>query len=129
MTNIDIQRKEGPGIWPWLIGALALVLVIWAVVEFTGTGTDRGTATPAAEQAPAETYPPVTPTDPYAPDPYAPPAPGTDPATTPGADPAAPPPATDPNIDRTEIQQETPGMTRDQPPATGAGTAGQPRRS
>jgi hypothetical protein len=120
MTNIDIQKKEGPGIWPWLIGALALVLVIWAVVEFTGTGTDRGAAPPATEQAPAETYPPVTPTDPYAPDPYAPPAPGTEPGTAPGID---------PTIDQTEIQQETPGVTRDQPPATRTGPEGQPRQS
>lgn len=51
MANIEIQRKQGPGMWPWLIGALALVLVIWAVFEFTGDRTGTGTAAPAAEEA------------------------------------------------------------------------------
>jgi hypothetical protein len=90
MADIDIQRKKGPGVWPFVVGALALILVIWAVVEFTGNGTMDATTQPAAEQQPWETQQqPVTPG--VAPDPYAPGTAPTDPATAPGTtDPATP---------------------------------------
>lgn len=36
MADIDIQRKErGP--WPWIIGALVLILVIWGIAELVRT--------------------------------------------------------------------------------------------
>jgi uncharacterized membrane protein YccC len=40
MADIDVERK-GPAIWPWLIGLLALALLIWALVEMFG-GDDEG---------------------------------------------------------------------------------------
>lgn len=33
MAEIDIERK-GPPVWPWILGLLALVLVVWGVVEY-----------------------------------------------------------------------------------------------
>jgi hypothetical protein len=35
MAEIDIQEKKGPGAWPWILGIIALLLlvgVIWAVM-------------------------------------------------------------------------------------------------
>lgn len=46
MAEIEIQRKRGSPL-PWLIGALALVLVIWAVVQVAGPDEEAGEATPA----------------------------------------------------------------------------------
>jgi hypothetical protein len=37
MADIDIQKKSGPGIWPWIIGLLLLALIVWAVMRFMGT--------------------------------------------------------------------------------------------
>ena len=33
MANIPVEKTGGAGIWPWLIGILALVLVGWLVLE------------------------------------------------------------------------------------------------
>lgn len=33
MANIPVEHKSGPGIWPWLLGLLALLLVGWFVLE------------------------------------------------------------------------------------------------
>jgi hypothetical protein len=109
VADIDIQRKEGPGIWPWVIGALALVAIIWGVMHFTGDDRQAGTepaTTPAAEQ-PA-TYEPA-------------PAPVPGPAPAPGMiDPAAPGTGTTPG---TGTDTGT-GTTTD-PAGTGTGTPGQ----
>jgi hypothetical protein len=45
MADIDIQKKTGPGIWPWIVGLLLLVLVIWGVAQFMGNDDDTGLAT------------------------------------------------------------------------------------
>ena len=38
MADIDIQKKSrGGSIWPWLLGLLAAVLLVWAVVEAVDT--------------------------------------------------------------------------------------------
>lgn len=59
MTQIEIQRKRGPGAWPWIIGLLVLALVVWGVVEFMDADDEAAVATNSAaeEAAPAE---PVT---------------------------------------------------------------------
>jgi hypothetical protein len=44
MADIDIQKKSGPGIWPWIVGLLLLVLVVWGVTRLTGTDDDTGMA-------------------------------------------------------------------------------------
>jgi hypothetical protein len=36
MAEIDIQKKEGPGVWPWILGVIALLVlvgVIWALMR------------------------------------------------------------------------------------------------
>jgi hypothetical protein len=48
MADIDIQKKEGPPILPIVLGVLALVAVIAAVVWFTGNGDDVATTRPGA---------------------------------------------------------------------------------
>lgn len=32
MADIQVARK-GPSIWPWIIGLIALALLIWALVQ------------------------------------------------------------------------------------------------
>lgn len=131
MANIDIQKKKGPGVWPFVIGALALVLVIWAVVEFTGNDTMDTTAPATTEQQQWETQPPPPPPPGpgVAPDPA---APGTQPGTQPGAtqpgtlDPAGTTPgATDPATQGT-LPGAQPGTTPDNQTGgtTGAGGTG-----
>lgn len=116
MADIDIQKKRGPGVWPWIAGLVVLALIVWGVMEMTGDRTaarDTG-AQPAAEQqaptvgpAPDMTTQPGTPgTDPAAPGTTAPgtTAPGTGtgtgttaPGTTPQTDPATGQPMTEPH--------------------------------
>jgi hypothetical protein len=64
VADINIQEKRGPGIWPWIIGALVLVLIVWGVTQMTRDDHDAGTAAdqpgmtaPAAERAPGEPAP------------------------------------------------------------------------
>jgi multidrug efflux pump subunit AcrA (membrane-fusion protein) len=99
VAEIDIQRKEGPGIWPWILGALALLLVIGAVLYFTGNDRDDTTPTRTEQVDPARTAPGTT-------------APGT---TTPGTAPGAAPGTTTPGA-------TTPGDTVPRTPGTGPGT-------
>lgn len=40
MADLNVERK-GPSIWPWVIGLLALVLVIWAAAEFLEGGDEN----------------------------------------------------------------------------------------
>lgn len=51
MADIDIQEKRGGSVWPWIIGALALVLVIWGVTEMMGGDDDEFVATTTEEMA------------------------------------------------------------------------------
>jgi hypothetical protein len=61
MADIDIQEKRGPGLWPWLIGLVALALVVWGVVQYMDNDEDLVATTTAEEQ--------VTPAEPLAPAP------------------------------------------------------------
>jgi hypothetical protein len=74
MADIDIQKKQGPGVWPWVIGVAVLALVVWGVAQMFDTRDDRALVddttyvAPAAEPWTAEPPPPATmPTDPVAP--------------------------------------------------------------
>ncbi len=40
MADLNIQKKEGPNIWPWILGALALIALVWVLIEATD-GDDR----------------------------------------------------------------------------------------
>lgn len=48
MAEIDLQRKRGGGWWPWLIGILAILFVVWALAEMLG-GDDDPAAAGAAD--------------------------------------------------------------------------------
>ncbi len=70
MADINVERR-GPKIWPWIIGLIILVLLIWAIAQIVGrTSTSTGGAGEAVPEAEAP-GPPAT-------------APG-EPATAPGA--------------------------------------------
>jgi hypothetical protein len=104
VADINVQKKSGPGMWPWIIGALVLVLVVWGIAEMTRDDHDTATAAdpvmtePAAERAPAQ------------------PAPGT---PDPDATGAAPEGTVGPGT-------PAPGTAPTEPGATGAGTGTPP---
>lgn len=39
MADINVERKRGPGIWPWIIGLIILALILWWL--FARGGDDR----------------------------------------------------------------------------------------
>lgn len=41
MADIDIQEKRKGAVWPWIIGVLALVLVVWGIAEMMGGEGDE----------------------------------------------------------------------------------------
>ncbi len=43
MAEIRIERRRGPGLWPWLIGLVVLALLIWAIAELVNTDRDNKT--------------------------------------------------------------------------------------
>jgi hypothetical protein len=54
MADIDIERKSGPPIWAWLLGLLALALLIWLIASMMGRDDSRvDSRDPAAVVAPA----------------------------------------------------------------------------
>jgi hypothetical protein len=114
MADIDIQRKRGPGIWPWILGIAVLALVVWGVIEMTGN--DRTAADPMDPAAPAAEQPATDPqwTQPQYQDP------ATDPQMT---DPQLRDPAVDPQTDPATGQpQGTPGAPGTRAPGTGTDT-------
>lgn len=38
MAQLDVEKKKDSGNdwWKWLVGILALVVIIWLILEFTG---------------------------------------------------------------------------------------------
>lgn len=56
MADINVERREGANIWPWIIGLIVLALLIWALAEAFG-GDDEV----AVEPAPVETVEPLPP--------------------------------------------------------------------
>lgn len=62
MADINVERR-GPKVWPWIIGLIILVLLIWAIAEImdrNGEPTREvievvpqpGTTTPAPGEVP-----------------------------------------------------------------------------
>lgn len=33
MADINVERGNGPSIWPWIIGLIVLALIIWALTQ------------------------------------------------------------------------------------------------
>lgn len=56
MADINVERREGANIWPWIIGLIVLALLIWALAEAFG-GDDEV----AVEPVPVETVEPLPP--------------------------------------------------------------------
>lgn len=52
MARIDIERKK-KSIWPWIIGLLVLLLLIWGISEMSDGGDE-------ARELPAATAPATT---------------------------------------------------------------------
>ena len=36
MAQLDVEPKKNNDWWKWLLGILAVILVIWLILEFTG---------------------------------------------------------------------------------------------
>ncbi len=47
MADINVERKQGPGIWPWIIGIIILALIAWWL--FARGRNDRAEPTPAVD--------------------------------------------------------------------------------
>lgn len=58
MADIDLERKTGPKVWPWIAALVVLALVIWGVTEAVDTNGD------VAEVEPVEEVGPVSPAGP-----------------------------------------------------------------
>lgn len=75
MADLNIVRKAGPTLWPWLIGLVVLGLLIWGISELVNTDRDNATmaeadadvspvatgAVPGSGAQAVEQTPPVTP--------------------------------------------------------------------
>lgn len=85
MADINVQRKEGRSIWPWIVGLAVLALVVWGVTQMGGDNTPERAlfddttlqTAPAAEtldttsngfRTDTMTTGPVAPTEPGVPD-------------------------------------------------------------
>lgn len=60
MADIDLERKQKSSIWPWVIGALVLILAVWGIMELVdddepdvATVEEVETTEPAATPEPA----------------------------------------------------------------------------
>jgi hypothetical protein len=47
VADINVERKQGPGIWPWIIGVIILALILWWL--FARGRTDRTEPAPAVD--------------------------------------------------------------------------------
>lgn len=37
MAQLDVEPKKNNDMWKWIIGILAAIIIIWVIVEATGT--------------------------------------------------------------------------------------------
>lgn len=56
MADINVERREGANIWPWIIGLIVLGLLVWALAEAFGDDDEV-----AVEPAPVEAVEPLPP--------------------------------------------------------------------
>jgi hypothetical protein len=47
VADINVERKQGPGIWPWIIGIIILALIAWWL--FARGRSDQMESTPAVD--------------------------------------------------------------------------------
>src|SRR5512146_389448 len=56
VADLNIVRKAGPTLWPWLIGLVVLGLLIWGISELVNTDRDNATMAEAdADVSPVAT--------------------------------------------------------------------------
>lgn len=48
MAKIDIERKKS--VWPWIIGLIVLLVIIWGAFELFGDNPEPAATTPAVTQ-------------------------------------------------------------------------------
>lgn len=41
MADLNLERKRGPLLWPWLVGLVVLALLIWGIAELVNTDRDN----------------------------------------------------------------------------------------
>lgn len=87
MADLNIVRKQGPTLWPWLIGLVVLGLLIWGIAELVNTDRDNQTMEEADADGSVAT------------------------AVAPGA--AAPPPAAQPDLTPAPLAALEPLGTQD----------------
>lgn len=63
MADIDVERKGGPGIWPWIIGLIVLALLAWLLIEWLGDDDDVVVDEPVAGVVEPAPVAPVAPTE------------------------------------------------------------------
>lgn len=63
MADINLERKKGGSIWPWIIGLLVLLLLIWVIVEAMDRDDPDVVATGTATETVAPLPPATTGTD------------------------------------------------------------------
>jgi hypothetical protein len=64
MADIDVERKTGPAIWPWILGLLVLALLAWLIFSMMGrddrpAAVTTDTVAPQPAPAPAAMLPPA----------------------------------------------------------------------
>ena len=37
MAKLDVEKKKNDDLWKWVVGILAAIIIIWVIVEATGT--------------------------------------------------------------------------------------------
>ena len=37
MAQLDVEPKKNNDMWKWIVGILALIVIVWVIVEATGT--------------------------------------------------------------------------------------------
>lgn len=60
MAQIDLQRKRGGTWWPWVLGLILLLLLVWVLVEALGRDTEPAAVAPDTVGAPPAVAPPPT---------------------------------------------------------------------
>lgn len=54
MADINVERKHGASVWPWIVGLIVLALLVWAVMQMgDGNAGDRALYDDTTGVAPA----------------------------------------------------------------------------
>lgn len=58
MAQLDVEPKKNNDWWKWLVGILAAIIIIWVIVEATGTDDvdDMDDMQPPTTESPTTTF-------------------------------------------------------------------------